>query len=139
MREQVIAQMDLAEFMQAELDKPKSSVRKVAKRLHISPTTVQKIAKRQIQTMPEVDTLQRIADHSGLTLSTVVEMAGAMMGDVERYTRLAREIELHPWVVEEWPRLTRMTKAEFKEAIDYIEWRKRNPAPPPPNGDQSNP
>jgi transcriptional regulator with XRE-family HTH domain len=130
--------MDLAEFLQAEIDKPGMSVRKVAAQLGISASAVQKISNRKIRTMPELDTLQRIADNSGLTLPAVVEMAGAMLGDTEKYTQVARELELHPWIAEEWPRIKSMTKEEFKEAVDYIEWRKRNPLPRP-NGGQSNP
>lgn len=137
MKERVNSQMDLADFMQGELDKPKSSIRKVAKWLHIAPTTVAKIAKRQIQTMPEVDTLQRIADNSGMSLALVVEMAGAMMGDTEKYAQIARELEAHPWIVEEWKYLTSITREQFKEAVDYIEWRRRHPHPS--DDDQSNP
>lgn len=142
MNEQVGFVMDLADFIQAELDKPKGSVRKVAAWLHISASTVQKIAKRQIQTMPELDTLERIALYGGMSLGTVVELAGAMMGDTEKYTRVARELELHPWIVEEWDRITAMTKEQFKEAVDYVNWRKEQLSqlpPPPVNGDQSNP
>lgn len=138
MREQVIPQMDLAEFMQAEIDKPKSSVRKVAKRLHIAPTTVQKIAKRQIQTMPEIDTLQRIADNSGLTLPAVVEMAGAMLGDTEKYTKIARAIEQAPWIAKRFDELILLKESEFNYWLDMVKWRRDHPengsTPPQPTG-----
>lgn len=132
MRKQVGTQMDLSEFMQAEIDKPKSSVRKVAKRLHISPTTVQKIAKRQIQTMPEVDTLQKIADNSGLTLPAVVEMAGAMMGDTEKYAKIARSLERSPWIARRFDELVSLDEKEFNYWMDMVAWRRDHP-----NGDSA--
>lgn len=134
MKEQAVTTMDLAEFMQAELDKPKSSVRKVARRLHIAPTTVQKIAKRQIQTMPEVDTLQRIADNSGLTLPAVVEMAGALLGDTEKYAKIARALEQTPWIARRFDELMQLSEDEFNYALDLRAFRLKNRFPPdPPN------
>jgi plasmid maintenance system antidote protein VapI len=130
MSERMVFQMDLADFIQAELDKPKSSVRKVAKWLHIAPTTVQKIAKRQIRTMPEVDTLQRIADNSGLSLPVIVEMAGAMMGDTEKYTLVARELEKSPWIANRFDELVSLNEQEFNYWMDMVKWRRKNGLPP---------
>lgn len=137
MREQMSRQMDLADFLQNEVDH--SSIRKVAKRIGIAPTTVTSIAKRKRQRMPDVDTLRAIADAYGFTLPVVVEMAGAALGDTERYTKFARELELHPWLTEKWDELTRMTQDEFREAMDYLEWRKRHPDARGSNGHRSNP
>lgn len=141
MRGQVSFQMNLSDFLQAEIDKPKSSIRKVAKKIGIGTTTVTNIAKGKRKRAPDVDTLQKIADAYDLTLATVVEMAGAMMGDKERYEKLAREIEVHPWIAEDWEYLTKLTRERFKEAMDYISWRERHPNGPalPANGDQPNP
>lgn len=136
MKEAMVIMMDLADYLQIEVDK--TSVRAVAKHIDIAKTTVQNIVKRNLKTMPDMPTLQKIADAYGITVPTVVEMAGAMLGDTEKYTQIARELELHPWIAEEWTRLSSMTKDEFKEAVDYMEWRKRHPLPLP-NGDQSNP
>jgi transcriptional regulator with XRE-family HTH domain len=139
MKAQVILLMNLSEFLQAEIDS--SSIRKVAKKIGIGPTTVTSIAKGKRVRAPDVDTLQKIADAYGLTLAAVVEMTGAMMGDKARYEKLAREMETHPWIAEEWARLTRLSHDRFKEAMDYIAWRERHPSGPPlpPNGDQPNP
>jgi len=133
--------MDLAEYLQVEVDKERS-IRKVAKRIGISKTTLENIIKRRLKTLPELPTLQKIADcYEDLTLPTVVVMVGAMLGDTEKYAQIAREMELYPWIVEEWTRLTSMTKEQFREAVDYMEYRKRQLGGPPlPSGDdQSNP
>ncbi len=131
--------LDLADYLQAEVDK--TSIRKVAAHIDISKTTVQNIIKRKLKSMPDVTTLEKIASAYGITLTVVVEMAGAMLGDTEKYTQIARELEVHPWIAEEWRRLTSMTKERFREAMDYVEWRERHPVGPalPPNDDQSNP
>lgn len=132
--------MDLAEYLQSEVDKDRS-LRKTAARLHISKTTLDKIIKRKIKTMPQIQTLQNIADYTGLTLPVVVEMAGAVLGDTEKYSMLARELEWYPWITEEWRRLTNLTREELKESLDYVEWRRRHPggAPLPRNDGRSNP
>lgn len=132
--------MDLAEFLKNEHAKVRS-YRKMALHIGIAKTTVENIAKGRIRTMPEVETLQHIADAYGMTLPTVVGMAGAMLGDNSRYQVLARQMEAHPWLSERFDELTKLTEAEFQEAMDYLEWRKRHPASNPhlPDSDQSNP
>ncbi len=129
MKEQVNPRMDLADFLQSEIDQ--TSIRRVAKKIGIAPTTVTSIAKRKRQRMPDVDTLEAIANAYGLTLPVVVEMAGSALGDTQRYERFARELELHPWLVGKWDELTSMSEAEFSEAMDYLAWRKRHPGGSP--------
>lgn len=134
--------MDLADYLQAEVEK--TSIRKVAKLTGVSKTTIDNIRNRRIKTLPELQTLEKIATAYSLTLPAVVEMAGAVLGDGEKYSRIARELELHPWIVEEWDTLIAMTKEQFKEAADFIAFRKQQelsaPAlPPPSHDDQSNP
>ncbi len=134
--------IDLSDFLKAAYDKPKMSYRKLAEYIGISKTTVEKIVKRRLKKMPELETLEKIAKAYDLTTPAVVEMAGAMMGDTEKYTQIARELATRPWIAEEWKFLTSLTKEEFAEAKDYMGWRKRHPSdrpPPLPNDDQSSP
>lgn len=126
MKEQAVTQMDLTEYIQSELDKPQMSVRKVAKKLHIPPSTVQKIAKRAIRTMPEIHTLERIAEHSGMTLPIVVEMAGAMMGDKDKYAKIARALEQSPWIAKRFDELVTLNESEFNYWMDMVKWRREH-------------
>ena len=132
--------MDLADYLQAEVDK--ASIRRVAKHIGISKTTVENIVKRRLKTMPDLSTLEKIASAYDMGTPAVVEMAGMLFSDPDVYLALARELERKPWIAEAWPRLVSLTPAELKESLDYIEWRRRHPggAPPPPhNDDQSRP
>lgn len=133
--------IDLSDFLKTEYDKPKMSYRKLAEYIGISKTTVEKIIKRRLKKMPELETLEKIGTAYELTTPAVVEMAGAMMGDTDKYTQIARELAIHPWLAEEWKFLTSLTKEQFAEAKDYMGWRKRHPSDrlPLPNGDQSSP
>lgn len=117
--------MDLAEYIQAEVDKPGMSYRKVAKHIGISKTTVEKIAKRKIVTMPEVGTLQKIADAYGMTLPTVIEMAGAMIGDNERYQAIARRMEAHPWIAARFDELASLPEEKFNDWLDQVAWQRQ--------------
>lgn len=134
-------EMDLADYLQPRV--AQTSLRKVAVAIGISKTTVENIVKRKLKTMPELQTLERIADYSGFSLPVVVAMAGATMGDGSQYARLARELEAHPWITERFDELTAMSKEEFQETMDYFAYRrekKNTPHPPPPqDGDLSNP
>jgi transcriptional regulator with XRE-family HTH domain len=133
-------EMDLAAFLQLDVDK--SSVRDVAKKIHISKTTLQKILRRELKTMPQVPTLEKIADYTGLGLSVIVAMTGATMNDREKYDQLARELEAHPWIVERFDELVTMSKEEFQETMDYFAYRRekrKNQTPPPQDDDQSTP
>ena len=58
--------MDLAEYLQAEVDRERS-IRKVAKKIGIAKTTLDNIIKRRIKRMPELETLEKIASAYGLT------------------------------------------------------------------------
>jgi len=124
MNEQVVMMLDLADYIKADVDK--TSLRKVAKKTGVSKSTIAKIVNRQYKSeRPKVDTLEKIAGAYHLTLSTVVEMAGAMMGDGgDMYVRLARELEKTPWVVERFDDLVRMTEAEFHRLMDHLAWQR---------------
>lgn len=134
-------EMDLADYLQPKVDK--TSLRKVAAEIGISKSTVDNIIKRKLKSMPELQTLERIAVYSGFSLSVVVAMTGATMGDGSRFVRLAHELEAHPWITERFDELVSMSKEEFNETMDYFGYRREkrnNPPPPPPqDDDQPNP
>jgi transcriptional regulator with XRE-family HTH domain len=133
-------EMDLAAFLQLDVDK--SSVREVAGKIRISKTTLQKILRRQLKTMPQVPTLEKIADYTGMSLPVIVAMTGATMNDRGKYDQLARELEAHPWITERFDELVTMSKEEFQETMDYFAYRRekrKNQTPPPQDGDQSTP
>lgn len=113
---------DLADYLQDEVEK--TSIRKVAARIGIAKTTVTNIAHRKLKSMPEVATLEKIATAYDLTLPAVVEMAGAMIGDSDRSTRLARELEQSPWVIKRIDELMHLTEEEFNYAMDLIAFRR---------------
>lgn len=116
--------MDLADYLQAEVDKVRS-VRKVAAHIDVSKTTVQNIIKRKLKGMPELATLEKIAAAYELTLPAVVEMAGAMLGDGDKFARLARELEQSPWIRDRFDELVGLTEAEFNYALDLIAFRRQ--------------
>ena len=120
--------MDLADYLQAEVDK--ASIRRVAKHIGVSKTTVENICKRKIETMPKVKTLEKIAAAYGLTLPVVIEMAGAMLGDGDKFIDAAHELEQSPWIERRLTELTSLSEAEFNYWMDWIAWRRRHPAPP---------
>jgi transcriptional regulator with XRE-family HTH domain len=66
--------MDLAEYLQAEVDR--TSIRKVAKRIGVSKSAVEHITKRDLQGLPELETLIAIAKAYDLDLLEVERMAG---------------------------------------------------------------
>lgn len=127
---------DLADFLEEK--RKKSSYRQLAEEIGISRGALEKIIKRKSGKLPKVETLQKIADTYGLPLPRVVEMAGAALGDEERYIRLARELQSSPWLVERFNDLVTMTEAEFEEAMDYLAYRRRQDRPDQ-NGDRSIP
>lgn len=124
--------MDLADFIQRQVEG--ASYRKVAKDIGISKTAVENIAKRRVRTMPEIETLQKIADTYGMGLPTVVEMAGAMIGDTDRYQIIARKMEAHPWIAERFDELASLSPEEFNDWLDQVAWRRQRRAPPDPDG-----
>ncbi len=100
--------LDLADYLQAEVDK--TSIRKVAARIDISKTTVENIIKRKLKSIPKVATLEKIATAYELTLPAVVEMAGVMLGDVDKFARLARELEQSPWIRKRFDELVSLSE-----------------------------
>jgi transcriptional regulator with XRE-family HTH domain len=122
---------DLADYLQAEVDKVRS-IRKVAKHIGISKTALENITKRKLKTRPQLLTLEKIADaYEDLTLPGVVEMAGAMMGDTERYKIIARKMEVHPWIAERFDDLTSVTQEQFNDWMDQVAWRRHRDQSPP--------
>lgn len=83
--------MDLAEFLAAEVDK--TSYRIVECKTGISRGSLENLIKRQNKRLPEIETLQKIAENYNLYLWQVVEMAGVSLNlpqsDDERTRRLA--------------------------------------------------
>jgi transcriptional regulator with XRE-family HTH domain len=128
--------VDLADFLREKVDA--TSLRAVAKYVGVSKTAIDNIVHRRIRKLPKVETLQRIADAYGLSLSSVVEMAGATLGDDDRALRLARELQALPWVAERFNELAVLTESEFNEVMDYLAFRRRQ-GRPLRNGDQSIP
>lgn len=120
--------VDLAAYLQDEVDKERSA-RKVANRIGISHSALVKIVKRNIKTMPDLKTLELIASAYGLTLPAVIEMAGAILGDGDRYARLARELERLPWIAERFDDLMSLSEDEFTYFLDFVVWKRRQ-APP---------
>ncbi len=127
--------IDLAEYLQVEADKDRS-LRKTAARLHISKTTLEKLIKRKLKTKPHVQTLENIAESTGLTLSAVAEMAGAMMADTDPFARLGRDLELRPWIKKRLPELLSLSEREFNYWMDWVAWRRRQGPPPDQSPDQ---
>ena len=120
---------DLAKLLQDEIDS--TSIRRVAKRIGIAKTTASNIAKRKLKSMPEVATLEKIAIAYGLTLPAVVEMAGAMLGDGDKFARLARELEQSPWIRKRFDELVGLSEDEFNYALDLIAFRRQRGETPP--------
>lgn len=120
---------DLAEYLQDEIGS--TSIRRVAKRIGIAKTTVTNIAKRKLKSIPEVETLEKIATAYELTLPAVVQMAGAMLGDGDKFARLARELEQSPWIRKRFGELVGLSEDEFNYALDLIAFRRDRGEFPP--------
>lgn len=72
----MVCVMDLAEFIQAEVDR--TSIRKVARRAGLSSKApIERIINRQNDGFPELETLIGISRGFGIDLLEVVQMAGA--------------------------------------------------------------
>jgi transcriptional regulator with XRE-family HTH domain len=116
---------DLAAYLQDEVDK--ASIRRVATHIGIAKTTVDHIIKRKIKTLPELPTLEKIATAYGLTLPTVIRMAGAMFDDNDKFMRLAHELELSPWIRQRMGELLSLSEDEFNYAMDLTAFRRAHP------------
>lgn len=90
--------MDLAEFLQAEVDQ--TSLRAVAAKTRVSKTAIENIIKRQTTEQHKIGTLERIALAYGKELYEVMQMAGVKLGlpqnDSERSRRLAALVARKP-------------------------------------------
>jgi transcriptional regulator with XRE-family HTH domain len=115
---------DLADFLQDEVDA--TSVRAVAKRIDIAKTTVQNIVKRALKTAPETQTLEKIAAAYGLTLPAVLEMTGMMIGDKEKFVKVAHELEQSPWIEKRLDELLSLNEQEFNYWLDWVKWRREH-------------
>lgn len=124
--------MDLAEYLQDEVDKERS-IRKTAKRLGISKTTLENIIKRRTKTRLKVSTLENIAAGTGLTLVAVAEMAGVIIGDGKKHARVARELERKPWIAKRLNELLSLNEGEFNYWMDWIVWYRKKGSPPDPS------
>lgn len=131
------AMSDLADFLSRELDD--SSYRELEAKTGVSRGSLENIIGRQNKKLPELETLKKIADAYGMPLWRVIEMAGASLGDEERYSRLARELQATPWLVEHFDALVSISQDEFIELMDYLAFRRRQRGLPPPDVDQSTP
>lgn len=129
--------MDLADFLAAKL--AQSNYRDMEDVTKVSRGSLESIIKRQNTKLPELETLEKIGNAYGLPLWHVIEMAGKSLGDEERYSRLARELQTSPWITNRWTELLRMTPEDLDEAMDYLAFRRKQRGPLPPTDDQSNP
>lgn len=76
----MVCVMDLAEYLQAEVDR--TSLRKVAKKAGLaSKGPVERIIKHQNEGFPELETLIGIAKGFGLDLLEVMRMAGVTIAE----------------------------------------------------------
>jgi transcriptional regulator with XRE-family HTH domain len=71
----MVCVMDLAEYLQAEVSH--TSLRRVAKKIGVSKSAIDRIIKRQNDGFPELETLIAIAKAYELDLLEVEQMAGA--------------------------------------------------------------
>lgn len=131
------AMSDLAEFLARELEG--SSYRDLEAKTGVSRGSLENLITRQNKKLPELETLEKLAKAYGFPLWRVIEMAGPALGDEERYSRLARELQISPWLVERFDVLISVSKEEFDELMDYLAFRRRQRGLLPPDADQSNP
>ncbi len=108
--------LDLADYLHAEVKQ--TSLRDVASKTGVSKSAIDNIIKRQIRRLPKIETLQRLADYYKLSLPTIVEMAGAVMGGDDRYLRLARELETKPWIADRFDELARLSREVVQMLIN---------------------
>lgn len=128
---------DLADFLARELEN--SSYRDLEAKTGVSRGSLENLIARQNKKLPELETLDKIAKSYQMPLWHVIEMAGASLGDEERYSRLARELQVSPWLVEHFDDLARISRDEFTELMDYLAFRRRQRGTPPQDADQSTP
>ena len=93
-----LAMANLAEFLEAE--QKKLGYRELEEKAKVSRGALEKIIKGYNKQLPEIETLQRIAEAYDLKLWEVVEMAGVNLDlpqtPSERARRLAALIESRP-------------------------------------------
>lgn len=115
--------MDLASFLAEQVKQ--SSLRQVAEKTGISKSTVDHIIRRVNRNLPELETLNRIADAYDIALWRVIEMAGVDLGLPSGTTDLANRLvalasdrpEIEPIV----QYLLRLLPDDLRGVVAYLE------------------
>lgn len=108
----------LQEFLLEELER--SSIRDVAERIDMAPSALRRLAQGELKSLPEIETLQKIARAFKLPLWHVLKMAGVDLGLPDDSTTEVKQIASLFTNHEQFRELVSAAARADKEGVDAV-------------------
>ena len=121
--------MGLANFLKRRMKLVNVGQKDLTDKFSISKGTVSRWLRGNIGASPKLPTFVAFSEALQTPLGQLLEQAGYPIDQPtepsDRHLHLARKLDAYPWLAERLDDLMRVSDVEFRELMEYVEFRRR--------------